>query len=368
MKIVNFQHILYSFIVTASVVTLMNSCIEPPLHLPSDDKRVEITHIDADIQTIWNVKTQIGTDIAYKWDSIDVKQEGDFAYQLPKSYEVRRYFKGINPDAPYSECTEDGFTTYSNKFSRNFEYGYYDLMMWSNIESVDGKQNVIIREDSDKVTATTAKTRGGLYNMPEVFYSTSIPNVYISRDVNDYDYYDEENNVYVKRINARLSPLVYMYLIQIELKNNDGRIVGASSNNAVSNLATTTQVNTGHTGNESGMVAFHTRMKDDVIGGKLTTFGLCDMDGYNTDSTSIYKGHHDGKNYLYADLTFANGKTKTCKIDITDQLKSHCHGGVITAVIDCDKIEVPEGDVSIPFLPTVKDYDEVTWEIHIDNE
>ena len=53
----------------------------------------------------------------------------------------------------------------------------------------------------------------------------------------------------MKKIDTELKPLVYIYLVQIVLLNNDGRIKGINGNAAMSSMASLTNVNTGHTGN-----------------------------------------------------------------------------------------------------------------------
>ena len=59
-----------------------------------------------------------------------------------------------------------------------------------------------------------------------------------------------------------------------------------------------------------------------MIGGKLTTFGLCDNEPY-TRSSAIYGGKRTTlNNYLYFDLIWNNGGVKTYEFDVTDQCRS----------------------------------------------
>ena len=105
----------------------------------------------------------------------------------------------------------------------------------------------------------------------------------------------------------------------------------------------------------------------DVIGGKLTTFGLCDMDPYWVDGRAQYNGSRaDLPNYLYFTLQFSNGTSKTLTATITEQCQSQCHGGVITVNLDCRDIEVPDpGDSGSGnmFVPTIEDYEDVIYDI-----
>ena len=269
------------------------------------------------------------------------------------------------------------------------------MLLYSNIDSKDGTQVLMLTESGDSIIATTTGTRGisrnildasradgsdtpiGMLNQPEIFFASYSENVYISPNLSDYEY-DPIENVYIKHLEAELRPLVYIYLVQIVLVNNeDRRIKGVNGNTAISSMASSTNVKTGHTGSQPSLVYFNTRMKQDmmvegrrcdVFGGKLTTFGLCDNEPYSR-SGSEYKGsRHDLKNIVYFDLVWNNNQVKTYQADVTSQMQQNSHGGVITVFVDCGELTQPEGGSDAGgslFLPTVEDYDEVQWNIEI---
>lgn len=387
------------------MASLVSSCIEPPLKLPADEVLVDLPIVIVDLDVVWNLDIDWHTQWHYGWDSIDSSHWGEIAYPEPTNYEVRRYFVGPEPRAPHTNV--DPFTIYTTNFRRNYEFGYYDILLWSNIDSDDGTQVVTINEDDlDEVTASTTVTRGmtrvgtattvtssatvmtgtsestvvtALFNQPEIFYSAYPRDIFISRNQEDYDYYDEEKRCWVKQINCELEPLVYIYLVQVIIYNNDGRITGSTGDNAISSFASGTSVNTGHTWDKPVMVYYGSRFKQgievggtkaDVIGGKLTTYGLCDMDSYTqTKASSHYTGSRtDLKNFLYVDLTFSNGTSATLQADVTEQCQSQAHGGIITVVIDANDIEIPNPDPGQSgsgslFVPTVEDYDEVVFDL-----
>ena len=279
-------------------VCTMVSCIEPELHLPADDVVVDMPIVIMDMEVVWDIDADWSTQWIYGWDAIDEQLAGPIGYTTPSNYEVRRYYLGAQPHGAHTREGMDGFTIFTSSFRRTYNYGYYDLLLWSNIDSPSGTQ-VLLIDDSrvDEVTASTTATRGlltdasaqtvtGLYNQPEIFYSAYERDIHISQQAEDYDYFDEDKKVWVKHIETKLTPLVYIYLVQVVLHHNDGRIVGLTGDAAVSAMASGTSVNTGHTNNRPCMVYFLMRMKQgvdyqgervDVMGGKLTTFGLCDM-------------------------------------------------------------------------------------------
>ena len=385
-------------IMNCAVVT---SCIEPPLKLPAEEVIVDMPTVITDIEVVWNLDIDWQTSWHYGWDAEDERLWGNIEYPIPTNYEVRRYYLGDVPSVPHTNV--EGFTIYSNRFRRSYQFGYYDLLLWSNIDSDDGTQVVTIDETNiNEVKAATTATRGltrfpnsvapddgdasdeetrskavtGLYNQPEIFYSTFPRDIFISRNKEDYDYYDEEEKCWVKQINCELTPLVYIYLVQVILVNNNGVVTGTSGNASMSAFTASTNVNTGHTYDNPAMVYFNTRYKPDmtyegrpadIIGGKLTTYGLCDMESYIDSPDHIYNvSRTDLPNYLLVDLQFSNGAEKTMQFDVTDQCREQAHGGIITVVIDCGTIEVPDkpesGSGSL-FVPTIDDYDEVIYDI-----
>lgn len=368
---------------------LLAGCIEPPLHLPMQEVLVDMPTVEVNLEVIWDVKTDWQTMWYYGWDEIDEEIFGPIAYPTPTNFEVRRYYLGDYPQGPHTPNRSDGFTIYGNSFRRTYMFGYYDMLFWSNIDSPTQTQVVIIDESSlDEVKATTTATRGimrdadtqsvaGIYNHPEIFYSAYERDINISRNKEDYKY-DEVNNVWVKEVKTELTPLVYIYLVQIILHNNLGRVTGVTGDAALSGLSNGTSVNTGHTNNRPSTIYFPTRYKPsiiadgeavDIVGGKLTTFGLCDMDGWRADSRAEYSGSRtDIDNRLYFTLTFRNGESKTYNYLVTDQLRAQSHGGIITVHVNVDDIEIPgtgEGGRGDLFVPSINDYDNVDFDIEM---
>ena len=372
-------HILYII----ALLGLVTSCIEPPLNLPGQDLAVEMQVAQTDLRVIWDNDVQIDHEWYYGWDVKDDSIWGSIDYPEPKTFEVYRYYKGDDPMAKHTSV--DLFTIDTNRFRRYFQFGYYDMLLYSNIESKDGTQVLVIKESGDSIVATTTGTRGisrsildasradgndtpiGILNQPEIFYGGYSENVYISPNLSDYEY-DPVENIYIKHIETELRPLVYIYLVQFVLYNNeDGRIKGINGNTAVSSMASSTP----------SLVYFNTRMKEhvmvegrmsDVFGGKLTTFGLCDSEPYSRSGSNYTGSRSDLKNIVYYDLVWNNNQVKTYQADVTDQMRTQIHGGVITVYIDCGELVQPEGEQESGgslFIPTIEDYDEVQWNVDI---
>jgi len=382
------RHNLNRFVFSLMLSLLLASCIKPDLHeMPLKEEPTIQMELEMAIET------EVSTDWDFGWDTpLDPTWETP-TFEAPNEFQVRRYYNGENPEAPHTEV--ESFAIQGTSFQSRFHFGYYDLLFWSEIESEDGSQVVVIQEDKDAVIATTTGTGGltrsvsqliaadelietdgiiAMKNQPEVFYSAYTKEVYISNNPSDYNY-DEKTNTYSKVIKSSLRPVVYTYLIQIVLLNNDGRIKDVNGNGAISGMASATNLMTGLTNTTPTVVYLTTTMehdkeydgkKCDIIGGKFNTFGLCD-------------GRSDLSNHLLFDLVFDNGAVKTFAVEVTDQLQEQTQGGVITLTIDCGEVEEPDPpkpvdpddpekpDEPLPtsgslFIPTVEDYDDVIWE------
>jgi len=372
------------FLATFSIT----SCIEPPLHLPGQEMKIILPQVDTDIDVAWDVHTDVQVKYHFGWDETDAALWDSLEYPMPKLIEVRRYYIGENPDGAI--VGKDGFTIDTPSFRKYFQFGYYNLLFWSDVDFKGESPNVQIDESNpNNVIAYTNGSKGfngrsenddaiiGLHDQPEMMYGAYPKDVHISENLNDYEY-DAENNVYIKHIEAILKPLVYMYLVQIVLHNNESIVQDVDGNAAITSLARGTIVNTGHTLDDACMVYMPTRMKKgikidgeevDIVGGRLNTFGLCDMERYDSNKGTTYQGgRSDLHNYIYFDLTLADGTVKTYRRDITDQMKKQAYGGIITIDIDCMQLE-PEYQSELKmeslFLPTIEDYKEVIWHFEI---
>lgn len=372
------------FLATFSIT----SCIEPPLHLPGQEMKIILPQVDTDIDVAWDVHTDVQVKYHFGWDETDAALWDSLEYPMPKLIEVRRYYTGENPDGAI--VGKDGFTIDTPSFRKYFQFGYYNLLFWSDVDFKGESPNVQIDESNpNNVIAYTNGSKGfngrsenddaiiGLHDQPEMMYGAYPKDVHISENLNDYEY-DAENNVYIKHIEAILKPLVYMYLVQIVLHNNESIVQDVDGNAAITSLARGTIVNTGHTLDDACMVYMPTRMKKgikidgeevDIVGGRLNTFGLCDMERYDSNNGTTYQGgRSDLHNYIYFDLTLADGTVKTYRRDITDQMKKQAYGGIITIDIDCMQLE-PEYQSELKmeslFLPTIEDYKEVIWHFEI---
>lgn len=373
-----------STVLTAIIVMIVTSCaIEPPLYLPGQDIIIDRQAVDIKIEAVWE-NPYWESEFLYGWTPNDIKSYGDVVYEAPYDYEARLYFNGQEPNSPHISATPA--TIIEGKFFRTmYVYGYHDVLAWSNIYTPDHTQSVIISEDLQNVHATVSRnnstsafsnalsyhlgmTPSIIYNQPDIFFSAFLHDLHVTENPTDYDYYDEARHCWIKRVEMPAGPLVYIYLIQVVLRNNDGRITGISNGAALSGITDYICVNTGTTSNrqssvhmdmgvlrkkvvdEGYLAQHHSGFKSkctlgeavDVIGGRLTTYGLCGMPGYLQNQSSHYSGlFPDNQNLVALDLSFKNGCDSIVMVDVSKQVQHTCHGGVVTIELDAKDIPTP---------------------------
>lgn len=366
------------YVLILIISLFVQSCeIAPALRLHEYNHiQVDLSEIEVDLDVIWEYDVNIDwkSEWSYGWDETDVNLFGELGYTKPSSFQIRRYFLGTTPGAPHTMVQRHNIS--GNVFKTEYRYGYYDMLMWNDIETPDGVQSLVFNESSmDSVTAYTnsnqvpAITRSSKYNrafnQPELLYSAYKEDVYISNDPDDYDYYDESTNTYFKKLDLVLEPLTYIYLTQIILHNNRGRISEVDGQSCVSGLSREVNVNTGITGTDPITVSYDVRKKNgvtmsstgenvDIIGGQLKTFGMCRTNPLKirTRADVTEKGHH----YMSTTVYFNNGMDSTFVFDITDQVKSRYKGGVITVELNMDTIPIPSRSGGSAFDAVVEDF------------
>ena len=304
--------------------------------------------VELQLGTYWNYDYVVSYDWQsewyYGWDDIDRTIWGEMGYTAPTSFQLRCYYTGDTPmGTPFS--TFPSFLSGST-FYGIWEFGYWDILAWNEAESPDGISSLCISETPESVTAYTNRSMRYAYE-PEQLFAASSRAIEISQDFSGFEY-DVEKNTLVKRLQMVLKPVTYIYLPQVILHNNRNRITGIDGLATLSGLARTTNLNTGITGEDAVAVGFNMRMKThvdmngetiDIVGGRMMTFGMC---GQNINRVQRPDDVKDVENhYLEMEMQFNNGMEQTFKFDVTDQVRKHYKGGVITIELDVDTISAP---------------------------
>ena len=373
---------------------------EPPLHL-YDAQEVELEQpvIDLNLEVYWDYELDFGleydwkTEWYYGWDEEDRRLFGELGYTEPTVFNLRRYYTVDVPYAPHNSVVAN--TVNGRQFRGQYDWGFWDILVWNDIHTLDGVQSLIFDEETtlDSVTAYTNQSmHTARYNaprytrsfyQPEPLFSAYEQAIEVNRDLRGFEF-DSLRNVYVKQLNMMLRPITYIYLTQVILHHNRGRIISIDGSANLSGFARNTTVNTGVAGSDAitvyyatrlkrdcPMVPFGTRAEDvsddanrvDIVGGRLMTFGLCD---HNSGLIARKEDVHD-KNRHYMDLLmqFNNGVDSTFVFDVTDQVRRRYKGGVITVELDLDTIPIPSRNAGSGFNAIVAEPDSVTHEIEL---
>lgn len=366
---------------------------EPPLHLyDAQEAVIELSVVDLNMEGYWetvmDLNTVMGLDTKwyYGWDEVDVQtHHSDIGYSIPTIFQVRRYYTGEVPYAPHTGVVID--TIHGTHYQGMFDWGYWDMMLWNHIETHDGVQSLVIDESSslDSIIASTNQTmRSTRFNAPSYTHAFNAPEplfvayeqaIEINKNLDGF-VYDEKREAWVRTLKMVLRPITYIYLTQIILHNNKGRITSIDGNADISGMARSANMNTGVAGNDAITVYFNANMKKDcdmegelvdIIGGRVLTFGVTanEANAINKANAAKRSGAANNKFRHYMDFTmqFNNGNDSTFVFDVTEQVQKQQKGGIITVELDVDTIPIPSRSGGSGFDAVVKETEDGgTWE------
>lgn len=371
----------------AVALLLVTACRrEPELHLyDSAEVTFSLPVVNLSLEVMWNY--EIGYEVTYDWkaewyygwDDTDKAIFGELGYTEPSVFNLRRYYTGDVPYAPHTTVQSDVIK--GTSFQGRYNWGFWDLLVWNDVQTLDGVQSLNFDETTslDYVTAYTNQSmQSSRYQAPRYTRSFYEPEplfaayrqaVEINRNLDGFEY-DAQHDIYVKRLPMQLVPMTYIYLTQVILHNNRGRIAAVDGSANLSGMARSVVLNTGVAGKDAITVYYKVRMKKDctkgdervdIVGGRLMSFGLC-----NTNANSIRRAEELADNtHHYMDVTmqFNNGMDSTFVFDVTKQVRERYKGGVITVELDVDTIPIPSRSGGSGFDAIVKDVEDGgTWE------
>ena len=371
------------------LLPLLASCERmPELHLyDSADVDYTLPLIDLNLEVYWDYELSYGVyydwraEWFYGWDEADKQLFGELGYTEPTVFNLRRYYTGEAPYTPHAYALSD--KVYGNTFHGRYEWGFWDLLVWNDINPIDGVQSLNFDETTtlDQVTAYTNQSmRTTRYSAPrythafyepELLFAAYEQAIHIDPALDGFEY-DEERNVYVKKLNMVLEPITYIYLTQVILHNNRGRIVSTDGSANLSGMARSVVLNTGIAGNDPITVYYNVRMKKDldkegenvdIVGGRVITFGMCNINAnrINRRADVLDEQHH----YMDVTMQFNNGMDSTIVFDVTEQVRKRYKGGVITVELDVDTVPIPQRSGGSAFNAVVEDFKEETHEFEM---
>lgn len=387
---------------TLLALSLLPSCErEPLLHLvdPETELEFETNKIILDLQVLWEYDITYDWESQwwYNWDERDDSLFGTWELQEPTTFNIRRYYTEEIPDAPHNEVLRDVVT--GHRYQARYKYGYYDVLVWNDVNTIDGVQSLHYDEEStlEYVTAYTNQSNahtstphhaptyrpGYAFYQPEFLFSGEYDDLHVTDNPADYDSLiinPDGSTTWYKFVPLLLTPVTYIYLTQVIIHHNGNKIAGVDGSGNLTGLARSVNLNSHVTSEQDISVNYPMRMKKhmtyiapqaeeaedvDIIGGRVLTFGLTGVDPFRiTRASTSYQQVVESpiRNYLELDMLFHNGYDSTFVFDVTDQVKERYKGGVITVHIDADEIELPSNKGGSLFDAEIKDYEEETHE------
>ena len=377
---------LRNFITTFAALLVLGGCtIEPPLHLRKAAATKVVLKTSVKAQFMWQLDWQAKWDFAWQTSVL-----GPLGYSEPKGIRMHVYTLD-DTDSPKShnvynfsgtEGQVDIFVGVHNLLFHNndSEVLLYrsdgdlaDIYSYTRVISSGLKTSSLVQTLTQKAAAATKaedeEISENVTFMPDELFVLYDPRHYISDNLDDYEYIDGQ---YVLRIQGDLLPRTYIYLFQIKLLNNLDRVTGSMGGAALTGVADAVNLQTGVTSNTTVSVPMdvHINKADDpdLLGARVLTFGIPGCDPYDEASVSAAPS---GKHYLVLNVTFATGKYKNIRIDVTDQVRALPTGGVIPLEIDVN--DFPPEDIDPPvtggggFEALIGGWDEQTGSMTIIN-
>lgn len=327
--------------------------IQPPLYLRTPVESVVSVEAEVDVNLMWQIDWEV--EWTYRWDSEVLGPEGYDENIEAMSLHI------------YPHDDQGGHLSHSVKnFVGNttelpFIVGTYDLLFHNNDSEV-----LLFREEeetddvicytrvissglkkSDPVKTTQQKLMGTkaigkapenepVTYMPDGLFSLYEKDHEITDNLDDYEYIDGK---YVILIKGELTPASYIHLVQVNLLNNDGRIVG-SGGAVLTGVADGVNLMT-KTGERNTVSVPTEVMLDeelDMLGMRFCSFGIPGCNPYDPNSVAYSVSEH----CLVLNVIYANGSYKNISVDLTDQLRALPLGGVIVLDLDVNDFP-PEG-------------------------
>ena len=379
----------------ALVASALTACMrEPDLHLYSEATVVfDLPVIDLSLEVYWDYELTYGTaydwrtEWYYGWDETDRELFGEIGYTEPAVFNLRRYYTAREPLAPHTQVLRDQVE--GTHFRGHYDWGFWDILTWNDIHTLDGVQSLVFDETTtlDSVTAYTNQSmHASRYHAPrytrsfyepEALFAAYTRGIEVNENLDGFTY-DAERQLYVRRLDMLLHPVTYIYLTQIILHNNRGRIAAVDGSANLSGMARSTCVNSGRAGDDAITVYYNCRLKRDcpllpysatataaalaavpradIVGGRLMTFGICGSEvGTITRADEL---HDPSRHYMDVNMQFATGMDSTFVFDVTEQVRRRYKGGVITVELDMDTVPTPARRGGSGFDAVVKDVED----------
>lgn len=330
--------LLFATAVWATSLTTACTCNEHELSLHAKG----FTELHANLSNAINVDQMWQTDWRSKWRvDWDEAKYGPLGYTAPDAFRLCYFHQATRSLL--------GDLLFAGNHARlNLDYGAYDFLIYNH----DYQGNVVTEtQDWSSLSVTShpdpylalpdsIALSGQPHEMPEQMFSVFAQGARVSDNIDEYEYLPGEN-LYLHRMDEQLQPLTHIYLVQVELENNQGRVSNCGGF-VVDGMASQADIITRQPSATPAAYFFGALFQDSaplasrpynrskaaesraperktLIGGRLLTFGQTEQ-----------------RNMLYICLAYSNGSRRWVMLDITDRMAELPRGGVIDITLSVD--------------------------------
>ncbi len=373
-----------TLILLCSLLPSVCSCrIEPPLHLRQTVDVDVALELDLDVVALWQVDWEARWN--FDWNTQIL---GELEYNEPES--IRMYAYTRNADGEIASRQEYNFMGTSGRIravAGSYDFLFhnndseallfdtttdpYKVYAYTRVISPGLQLSTPIQTLSQKAEATKAGVEmkadsDPVVLQPDGLFSLFTPNQFISDDPADFEFIDGR---YVIRVGGTLTPADYIWLIQIRLVNNNGRVAGSAGGCALTGMADGVDLKTNVSGTTTVTVpseVYINRENDpDLMGARIVSFGIPGCNAYDSQSVAAAPA---GEHFFVLNVTYSTGAYKNIHIDLTKEVRALPTGGVINLELDVDDFPPEGGETgSGGFNALVQDWDEHTGAVTIVN-
>lgn len=212
--------------------------------------------------------------------------------------------------------------------------GLNDLLFYNN----DTEYIIFSRTGNGVTTRATTRTRTRATYLGSEYANEGEPTMSAPDMLyaNFFENYLAEKVIEPADIEVTLQPLVFTYKVRYEFKS--GLKYVAMARGALSGMAKEVLLNTGETSEEPATILYDCDVTDYGVRALVNSFGAPAFPHPN------YPTRTENKHALNLEVVLRNGKMVTFDFDVTDQVKSQPHGGVIVVRdIEIDEKVAVEG-------------------------
>ena len=141
---------------------------EPPLHLYDEmEVKTDFPVVEVDLDVYWDYELNFGVEYNwreewyYGWDDKDRQIFGELGYAEPTAFNVRRYYTGEVPYQPHTSVVAN--TISGKRFRDRYKWGFWDILVWNEIHTLDGVQSLIF-DETTSLDSVVAYTNQSMHN------------------------------------------------------------------------------------------------------------------------------------------------------------------------------------------------------------